>query len=136
MSTFLIEQGYGVKEDDSVKPQAEHNISELLFLSSLFHEMFHSILCFSSPFIRILPSDSLLTASFENFKRLSGGKNENSDARPPEPLTQGVGDTFTAVVTHLQSPSEILCQKLENTSEFSASQFKTQFYLNVITTWH
>lgn len=74
-----------------------------------------------------------MTASFENFKRLSGGKNENSDARPPEPLTQGVGDTFTAVVTHLQSPSEILCQKLENTSEFSASQFKTQFYLNVIT---
>ncbi len=31
MSTFLIEQGYGVKEDDSVKPQTEHNISELLF---------------------------------------------------------------------------------------------------------
>lgn len=60
--------------------------------------------------------NSLLTASFENFKRLSGGKNENSEARPPEPLTQGVGDTFTAVVTHIQSPSEILCQKLENTS--------------------
>ncbi|KAI7797155.1 tudor domain-containing protein 1 [Triplophysa rosa] len=58
--------------------------------------------------------NSLLTASFENFKRLSGGKNENSEARPPEPLTQGVGDTFTAIVTHIQSPSEILCQKLEN----------------------
>ncbi|XP_058650090.1 tudor domain-containing protein 1 isoform X2 [Onychostoma macrolepis] len=86
MSTFLIEQGYGVKEEVSVKPQTEHDIN------------------------------SLMTASFENFKRLSGGKNENSDARPPEPLTQGVGDTFTAVVTHLQSPSEILCQKLENTN--------------------
>uniref|UniRef100_A0A671KJ77 Tudor domain-containing protein 1-like n=1 Tax=Sinocyclocheilus anshuiensis TaxID=1608454 RepID=A0A671KJ77_9TELE len=86
MSTFLIEQGYAVKEDVSVKPQTEHDIN------------------------------SLMSASFENFKRLSGGKNENSDARPPEPLTQGVGDTFTAVVTHLQSPSEILCQKLENTS--------------------
>uniref|UniRef100_A0A8C2A723 Tudor domain-containing protein 1 n=1 Tax=Cyprinus carpio TaxID=7962 RepID=A0A8C2A723_CYPCA len=86
MSTFLIEQGYAVKEDVSVKLQTEHDIN------------------------------SLMTASFENFKRLSGGKNENSDARPPEPLTQGVGDTFTAVVTHLQSPSEILCQKLENTS--------------------
>ncbi|XP_056626463.1 tudor domain-containing protein 1 isoform X2 [Triplophysa dalaica] len=60
--------------------------------------------------------NSLLTASFENFKRLSGGKNENSEARPPEPLTQGVGDTFTAIVTHIQSPSEILCQKLENAS--------------------
>uniref|UniRef100_A0A673N8Y7 Tudor domain-containing protein 1 n=1 Tax=Sinocyclocheilus rhinocerous TaxID=307959 RepID=A0A673N8Y7_9TELE len=86
MSTFLIEQGYAVKEDVSVKLQTEHDIN------------------------------SLMSASFENFKRLSGGKNENSDARPPEPLTQGVGDTFTAVVTHLQSPSEILCQKLENTS--------------------
>uniref|UniRef100_A0A671MIR4 Tudor domain-containing protein 1-like n=1 Tax=Sinocyclocheilus anshuiensis TaxID=1608454 RepID=A0A671MIR4_9TELE len=86
MSTFLIEQGYAVKEDVSVKPQTEHDIN------------------------------SLMTASFENFKRLSGGKNENSEARPPEPLTQGLGDTFTAIVTHLQSPSEILCQKLENAS--------------------
>ncbi|KTG35083.1 hypothetical protein cypCar_00018882 [Cyprinus carpio] len=84
MSTFLIEQGYAVKEDVPVKPQTEHDIN------------------------------SLMTASFENFKRLSGGKNENSEARPPEPLSQGVGDTFTAIVTHLQSPSEILCQKLEN----------------------
>ncbi|XP_051523299.1 tudor domain-containing protein 1-like [Myxocyprinus asiaticus] len=86
LSTFLIDQGYAIKEDTPVKPQIEHDIN------------------------------SLLTASFENFKRLSGGKNENSEARPPEPLTQGVGDTFTAVVTHLQSPSEILCQKLENAS--------------------
>ncbi|XP_051769791.1 tudor domain-containing protein 1 isoform X3 [Ctenopharyngodon idella] len=86
MSTFLIDQGYAIKDNVPVKPQTEHNIN------------------------------SLLTASFENFKRLSGGKNENSEARPPEPLTQGVGDTFTAVVTHLQSPSEILCQKLENAS--------------------
>ncbi|XP_051958627.1 tudor domain-containing protein 1-like [Xyrauchen texanus] len=87
LSTFLIDQGYAIKEDTPpVKPQTEHDIN------------------------------SLLTASFENFKRLSGGKNENSEARPPEPLTQGVGDTFTAVVTHLQSPSEILCQKLENAS--------------------
>uniref|UniRef100_A0A672KUI6 Tudor domain-containing protein 1-like n=1 Tax=Sinocyclocheilus grahami TaxID=75366 RepID=A0A672KUI6_SINGR len=86
MSTFLIEQGYAIKEDVPVKPQTEHDIN------------------------------SLMTASFENFKRLSGGKNENSEARPPEPLTQGLGDTFTAIVTHLQSPSEILCQKLENAS--------------------
>ncbi|XP_052467605.1 tudor domain-containing protein 1 isoform X3 [Carassius gibelio] len=86
MSIFLIEQGYAIKEDILVKPQIEHDIN------------------------------SLMTASFENFKRLSGGKNENSEARPPESLTQGVGDTFTAIVTHLQSPSEILCQKLENAS--------------------
>ncbi|KAI5623300.1 tudor domain-containing protein 1, partial [Silurus asotus] len=60
--------------------------------------------------------DSLMTASFENFKRLSDGKNENTEAQPPEPMSQGVGDTFTAIVTHLQSPLEIICQKLENAS--------------------
>uniref|UniRef100_A0A8B9KBJ0 Tudor domain containing 1 n=1 Tax=Astyanax mexicanus TaxID=7994 RepID=A0A8B9KBJ0_ASTMX len=60
--------------------------------------------------------------SFENFKRLSTGKNENIDAQPPEPLTQGVGDTFTAIVTHLQSPSEIICQKLENASAIQQLQ--------------
>ncbi|XP_051530628.1 tudor domain-containing protein 1-like [Myxocyprinus asiaticus] len=87
LSTFLIDQGYAIKEDTPpVEPKAEHDVN------------------------------SLLTASFENFKRLSGGKNENSEARPPESLTQELGDTFTAIVTHLQSPSEILCQKLENAS--------------------
>lgn len=131
MSTFLIEQGYAINDDVPVKPQTEHSISELLlylflllfFFMKWFTPFFDFI--FSPDLFRILSLDSLLTASFENFKRLSGGKNENSEARPPEPLTQGVGDTFTAVVTHLQSPSEILCQKLENASELSSTQFKT-----------
>ncbi|XP_076855400.1 tudor domain-containing protein 1 [Brachyhypopomus gauderio] len=86
LSTFLIEQDYAIKEGPSTKPRTEQDIA------------------------------SLMTASFENFKRLSSGKNENTEAQPPEPLTQGVGDTFTAIVTHLQSPSEIICQKLENAS--------------------
>lgn len=64
-----------------------------------------------------------MTASFENFKRMSDGKNENTEARPPEPLSQEVGDIFTAIVTHLQSPLEIICQKLENASKNSLSQF-------------
>lgn len=63
-----------------------------------------------------------MTASFENFKRLSDGKNENTEAQPPEPLTQRVGDIFTAIVTHLQSPSKIICQKLENASKKALSQ--------------
>ncbi|TRY85445.1 hypothetical protein DNTS_016109 [Danionella cerebrum] len=84
ISTYLVEQQYAIKEDAPVNSLNEQGIN------------------------------SLLTASFENFKRLSKGKNENSDARPPEPLIQGVGDSFMAVVTHLQSPYEILCQKLEN----------------------
>lgn len=64
-----------------------------------------------------------MTASFENFKRLADGKNENTEAQPPEPLSQEVGDIFTAIVTHLQSPSEIICQKLENASKNPLSQF-------------
>lgn len=64
-----------------------------------------------------------MNASFENFKCLSDGKNKNTEAQPPEPLSQGVGDTFTAIVTHLQSPSDIICQKLENASKNTLSQF-------------
>ena len=58
-----------------------------------------------------------MSASLENFRSQSGGKNENTDARSPDPLTQGLGDSFTAVVTHLQSPDDIICQKLENASK-------------------
>lgn len=65
-----------------------------------------------------------MTASFENFKRLSDGKDENTEAQPPEPLSQGVGDIFTAIVTHIQSPSEIICQKLENASKHPLSQLE------------
>ncbi|KAK3559458.1 hypothetical protein QTP86_013631 [Hemibagrus guttatus] len=86
LSTFLIDQGYAVKDSTSTKPQIKQDIN------------------------------SLMTASFENFKRLADGKNKNTEAQPPEPLSQEVGDIFTAIVTHLQSPSEIICQKLENAS--------------------
>lgn len=61
----------------------------------------------------------MMNASFENFKRLSDGKDENSWAQPPEPLTQVVGDSFSVVVTHLQSPSDFIVQKVENASMFS-----------------
>ncbi|XP_026996164.2 tudor domain-containing protein 1 isoform X4 [Tachysurus fulvidraco] len=86
MSTFLIDQGYAFKDSTSTKPHIKQDIN------------------------------SIMTASFEIFKRLSDGKNENTEAQPPEPLSQDVGDKFTAIVTHLQSPSEIICQKLENAS--------------------
>uniref|UniRef100_H2U1B9 Tudor domain containing 1 n=1 Tax=Takifugu rubripes TaxID=31033 RepID=H2U1B9_TAKRU len=59
----------------------------------------------------------LMTASFENFKSLSDGKDDNSWAQPPEPLTQVVGETFSVVVTHLQSPSDFIVQKVENASK-------------------
>ncbi len=54
MSTFLIEQGYGVKEDVSVKPQNKHDISELLlylvFFMKCFAPFFFHLHLFASPF--------------------------------------------------------------------------------------
>ncbi|XP_066520883.1 tudor domain-containing protein 1 [Hoplias malabaricus] len=93
LSTFLIDQGYAFEEGTPTNPHTQQDIN------------------------------SLTNASFENFKRLSNGKNENIEAQPPDPLTQRVGDTFTAIVTHLQSPSEIICQKLENASAIQQLQF-------------
>ncbi|XP_067100599.1 tudor domain-containing protein 1 isoform X3 [Osmerus mordax] len=66
----------------------------------------------------------IVSASLENFRSQSGGKNENAGARSPDPLTQGLGDSFTAVVTHLQSPDDIICQKLENASVIQELQLK------------
>ena len=56
----------------------------------------------------------MVSASLENFKRCSDGKDDNTWAQPPEPLTQAVGDSFSVVVTHLQSPDDIIVQKVEN----------------------
>ncbi|CAB1337782.1 unnamed protein product [Coregonus sp. 'balchen'] len=98
LSTFLIDQGYAVREVVN-KKLTEQDI------------------------------DSLVSASLENFRRQSGGKNENMEAQPPDPLTQGLGDTFAAMVTHLQSPYDIICviQELhlklrEHCSQAPASQ--------------
>uniref|UniRef100_A0A3B4B1X5 Tudor domain containing 1 n=1 Tax=Periophthalmus magnuspinnatus TaxID=409849 RepID=A0A3B4B1X5_9GOBI len=53
-------------------------------------------------------------ASMENFNCHSNGKNDNLWAHVPESLTQAVGDSFSAVVTHFQSPEKIVVQKVEN----------------------
>uniref|UniRef100_A0A4W6CCJ3 Tudor domain containing 1 n=1 Tax=Lates calcarifer TaxID=8187 RepID=A0A4W6CCJ3_LATCA len=58
--------------------------------------------------------NAMMSASLENFKRRSSGMDDNAWAQPPEPLTQAVGDSFSVVVTHFQSPNEIIVQKLEN----------------------
>uniref|UniRef100_A0A665VKG7 Tudor domain containing 1 n=1 Tax=Echeneis naucrates TaxID=173247 RepID=A0A665VKG7_ECHNA len=57
---------------------------------------------------------AMMNVSLANFKRCSIGKDENNWAQPPEPLTQAVGDSISVVVTHLQSPNEIIIQKVEN----------------------
>lgn len=55
-----------------------------------------------------------MNASLNNFERLSDGKDDNAWAQPPKPLTQAVGDSFNVLVTHMQSPSEMMLQKVEN----------------------
>lgn len=61
-----------------------------------------------------LTPGAMLNASLENFKCLSDGKDDNTWAQPPEPLTQAVGDKLSVVVTHFQSPDELIVQKVEN----------------------
>ncbi|XP_044033632.1 tudor domain-containing protein 1 isoform X2 [Siniperca chuatsi] len=68
--------------------------------------------------------NAMVSASLENFRRLSDGKDDNTWAQPPEPLTQAVGDSFTVVVTHLQSPNEIIVQKVENAGVIQELQLK------------
>lgn len=63
-------------------------------------------------------SDAMVSASLENFRCLSRGKDDNTWAQPPEPLTQAVGDSFSVVVTHFQSPSEIIVQKVESAGKY------------------
>ncbi|XP_059180349.1 tudor domain-containing protein 1 [Centropristis striata] len=68
--------------------------------------------------------NAMVSASLENFKRLSDGKDDNTWANPPEPLTQAVGDAFSVVVTHLQSPDDVIVQKVENARVIQDLQLK------------
>uniref|UniRef100_A0A8C3AMT9 Tudor domain containing 1 n=1 Tax=Cyclopterus lumpus TaxID=8103 RepID=A0A8C3AMT9_CYCLU len=68
--------------------------------------------------------NAMVTASLENFRRLSDGKDDNTWAQPPEPLTQALGDSFSVMITHLQSPSEIIIQKVENAGMIQELQLK------------
>lgn len=76
--------------------------------------------------------DAMMTASFENYKRLSSGKDDNIWAQPPQSLSQALGDSFNVVVTHLQSPSEIIVQKVENASKNHSSPLTYKMSLTVI----
>ncbi|KAM8836922.1 tudor domain-containing protein 1 [Spinachia spinachia] len=58
--------------------------------------------------------NAMVTASLDNFRRLADGKDDNTWAQLPEPLTQAVGDSFYVLITHLQSPSDMIVQKVEN----------------------
>lgn len=68
--------------------------------------------------------NAMVNASLENFKRQSVGKDDNSWAQVPEPMTQSVGDSFTVVVTHIQSPEKIIVQKVDNAEAIQDLQVK------------
>ncbi|XP_028423126.1 tudor domain-containing protein 1 isoform X3 [Perca flavescens] len=68
--------------------------------------------------------NAMISASLDNFRRLSDGKDDNTWAQPPDPLTLAVGDSFSVVVTHLQSPNEIIVQKVENAGVIQELQLK------------
>ncbi|XP_047464892.1 tudor domain-containing protein 1 isoform X2 [Mugil cephalus] len=67
---------------------------------------------------------ALVSASLENFRSLSDGKDKNIWAQPPEPMTQAVGDRVLVVVTHLQSPDELVVQKVKNAGVIQDLQLK------------
>uniref|UniRef100_M4A0X7 Tudor domain containing 1 n=1 Tax=Xiphophorus maculatus TaxID=8083 RepID=M4A0X7_XIPMA len=77
---------------------------------------------------------AMLSASFENYKRLSDGKDDNEWAQPPEPLTQAVGDQFLVVLTHFVSPSDLVVQKVENAELIRDLQLKLRDHCAQIST--
>uniref|UniRef100_A0A3B5BFI9 Tudor domain containing 1 n=1 Tax=Stegastes partitus TaxID=144197 RepID=A0A3B5BFI9_9TELE len=71
-----------------------------------------------------LTDQDIMSASFENFRRRSLGKDDNTWAQPPEPLTQAVGDKLSVFITHLKSPDEFIVQKMENAGVIQDLQLK------------
>uniref|UniRef100_A0A3Q2YJI8 Tudor domain containing 1 n=1 Tax=Hippocampus comes TaxID=109280 RepID=A0A3Q2YJI8_HIPCM len=83
--------------------------------------------------VRILlgpPSDAMLSASSENYQRQSQGKDDNTWARPPEALTQAVGDSFSVVITHFHSPDKMIVQKVDNAGVIQELQLSLRQHCN------
>ncbi|XP_054623238.1 tudor domain-containing protein 1 isoform X2 [Dunckerocampus dactyliophorus] len=78
--------------------------------------------------------NAMLSASLENFKRHSEGKDDNTWAQVPEPLTQAVGDSFSVVITHLQSPDNMIVQKVENAGVIQELQLKLRLHCSQVPT--
>ncbi|XP_055085803.1 tudor domain-containing protein 1 [Periophthalmus magnuspinnatus] len=76
--------------------------------------------------------NDMKNASMENFNCHSNGKNDNLWAHVPESLTQAVGDSFSAVVTHFQSPEKIVVQKVENAGTIHNLQMMLRDHCNKV----
>ncbi|XP_077407139.1 tudor domain-containing protein 1 isoform X2 [Vanacampus margaritifer] len=74
--------------------------------------------------------NAILCISLENFKRQSEGKDDNSWAQPPEPLTLAVGDSFYVVITHFHSPDNMIVQKVENAGVINELQQSLKQHCN------
>ncbi|XP_060951274.1 tudor domain-containing protein 1 [Limanda limanda] len=70
----------------------------------------------------------MMSASLENFKRHSNGKDDNTWAHPPEPLTQAVGDSFFVVVIDSRSPTDLIVQKVEHAGVIQELQLNLREY--------
>ncbi|KAG7507722.1 hypothetical protein JOB18_042668 [Solea senegalensis] len=107
LSTFLIEHGFAVEEPSSVNVNpTRQEIS------------------------------TMTNVSLENFKRCSNGMDDNSWAQPPEPLKHVVGDSFSVVITHFQSPDEIIVQKVEHAGVIQQMLFNLREHCCQVTAPH
>ncbi|XP_019738951.1 tudor domain-containing protein 1 isoform X3 [Hippocampus comes] len=74
--------------------------------------------------------NAMLSASSENYQRQSQGKDDNTWARPPEALTQAVGDSFSVVITHFHSPDKMIVQKVDNAGVIQELQLSLRQHCN------
>ncbi|XP_051925326.1 tudor domain-containing protein 1 isoform X2 [Hippocampus zosterae] len=74
--------------------------------------------------------NAMLTASSENYRRQSRGKDDNTWAQPPKPLTQAVGDSFSVVITHFHSPDDMIVQKVDNAGVIEEMQLSLRQHCN------
>uniref|UniRef100_A0A3P8PUR5 Tudor domain-containing protein 1 n=1 Tax=Astatotilapia calliptera TaxID=8154 RepID=A0A3P8PUR5_ASTCA len=88
--------------------------------------------------VNIVPTvqdiNAMMSASLENFRCLSDGKDDNTWAQLPEPITQAVGDQLSVVVTHFQSPTELIVQKVENAGLIQDLQLKLREHCSQVAT--
>ncbi|KAL4613012.1 tudor domain-containing protein 1 isoform X1 [Arapaima gigas] len=72
--------------------------------------------------LHIKDVESILNAALQDFNRSAEWMMENTEVQPPDPPIHSLGDVFYAVVTHLQSPDMVICQKLDNANEIQELQ--------------
>ncbi|XP_061160493.1 tudor domain-containing protein 1 isoform X1 [Syngnathus typhle] len=77
-------------------------------------------------------TNAILSAAMETYQRQSQGKDDNVWAQPPETLTQAVGDSFSAMLTHFLSPNHMIVQKLDNTGDIQELQLNLRQHCSQI----